>query len=176
MSVHTAAQFFAGFEEMAAIAPGDLKDEDFLRVMVKHVPKATAADFEKYLAAWQAQKEAEADEYLAEAETARLDLELFQGLPKGTSFRDAVAAKAAEGHPRALAYLAEWNDPRHHARMALLDAAVDAHPAWRREGGVYVQDPDIEGPSDDVGLVDWFQRTHPRNAAAIEARFSQSAA
>lgn len=175
MGSHTAAEFFAGFEELAAIDPDKLTDADFARVMVKHVPKASGGEVTQYWAAWQAEKEAEAAEHFAEAEDAKLDLEMFEGFPSGTPFRDVVIARAAQGHPRALAYLAEWNSPAHDARMALLAAAVEAHPAWHREGDSFVQDTNIDGPEDDTALVDWYQRTHPREAAAIEARFSRGA-
>jgi hypothetical protein len=96
-------------------------------------------------------------------------IEIMSGLPRGTVFYDACVIKAAQGHALARQALNKMNSREHRTYNALFDAAVDAHPGWKRddnEQGVYVKSKD-DAPEDHA-LVEWFQTTYPREARAIE--------
>ena len=87
-----------------------------------------------------------------------------------TSWIDAVRMVAGRGDAEAQVILADLESPAETISRALFEAAVEAHPAWCHEGRHFVFDADIGGPEDDVSLIDWFQRTHPREASAITKR------
>jgi hypothetical protein len=95
---------------------------------------------------------------------------IFSGLPN-MPFREACIRKANVVGPdgdAARRWLAYWATPEYRRGEALMDAAVAAHPKWHGpdENGVCTVD---EGAPEGADLVDWFQRTYPREAARIEA-------
>lgn len=100
---------------------------------------------------------------------------VFEGLPEGTTFDDACRIKAEAGDEFAIAWLAQINSPEYRTRMALLNAAFDAHPDWAREGDHirFVGTGEMPATLDETALIDWFQTHHPDRATQIEASISE---
>jgi len=94
---------------------------------------------------------------------------MYDGLPPGTTFGEAVEIKAAQGDQWAIAYLAFEKSPARRIYCALADAAYAAHPQFeqRDDGVIYWLGGEGNGPT-EAALIDWFQRNHPAEARAIE--------
>ncbi|WP_238297431.1 hypothetical protein, partial [Methylobacterium soli] len=95
-------------------------------------------------------------------------------IPEGTAWIDAVRVVAETGDAEALAYLNKLESPASRCHYALLEAAADACPCWRRDAGHFICDEAVPGPHTPEALVDWFQMNHPHDARAIEARFEEA--
>jgi hypothetical protein len=93
---------------------------------------------------------------------------IFEGLPDGTTLAEAAKIKAAQGDPVALSYQAHANSSEYRIQCALWEAAVDAHPDWKKHNNrSYRWKGQGEAPSTD-SMVDWFQLNHPAQAREIE--------
>ena len=151
--------------------------ETNLRCFYEHYPSMTVQQHNRVIDEVANNLIDEAARVIARAQDLKAYVELMQDLPVGTLVGDAVRIRAAEGNPLAQS-LIEWFDFDAYGRMFLLDeAAVAAHPEWivhRR--GVYSR-AEPNGPTGnderDTTLIDWFERTHPRQAAAIKRRCGQ---
>ncbi|WP_377005985.1 hypothetical protein [Bosea vestrisii] len=132
------------------------------------IPDAPPDDLRRELAEVAIKMKAEAEENASRQAQMESADHLFDGMPDDMSFEEAVRIKAEAGDLTATAWLRALNSPDHVGRMALLDAAVEAPPGWRREGLRYVRREGSDGPVYDVSLVDWFKRTYPREAAEVE--------
>jgi hypothetical protein len=142
-------------EEIDKVSPGITRDE-------------VAAALERMLALAHFEREQQDLEFQRQMRDSEEMGAIFDGLPPGTTFLEACQLKAADGDLTAAAHLRQMESPQSRVRAALFDAAVDAHPAWRRDGRYSVRDESIEAPDDDISLVDCFQRTYPREASEIE--------
>lgn len=117
----------------------------------------------------------QADDEAAEEDEARERAQIEElvemcrrhGLPEGMAMGDALHLMAERGEPAAIALLAGMETPAYRTSEALVEAALAAHPAWTREGEHWTLADEATGPVSDDDLVDWLQRTHPREARAI---------
>jgi|GEM_PF-2674123 len=99
---------------------------------------------------------------------------IHEGLPAGLRFREACQIRATGTGPvadLAQQYLTWFDSREYRVREALVEAAMKAHPYFERD----VTRPHIwhytapgDGPDEET-LIDWFQRTHPARARAVEA-------
>ncbi|KWV50481.1 hypothetical protein AS156_14240 [Bradyrhizobium macuxiense] len=95
--------------------------------------------------------------------------ELLDGMPKGTTVRQAAEIKAKRGDQLAIAFLAHINSPEVRIGEALWRAACEADPRWSKRGeGAYAWKGKGEPPSGEM-MIEWFQTTHPTEARRIEA-------
>lgn len=81
------------------------------------------------------------------------------------TFLEACRVGATAGDKEAATCLAALESPEARIRDALVEAAVEKHPDWRRDGKFIV------GPDDEVGtagLIDWYRLNYSAEAAAIE--------
>ena len=139
-------------------------------LLVEHFPTATTG--EKYRAIETMRLDAEArladkDRELAEF---KAKLRMFEGLPKGIKFLEACSIKAAQGDRDAQEFLRQMKSPEHRRQEALAQAAAIAlgFQPDKSEPGVYSWPGPGKPPVRDVaGLVDWFERAHPREARAV---------
>jgi len=157
-------------------------DEDarvrlFLREGAERFPKMIK---DELAAAIEAHKLEMAAELEAEEEKLR-ELEFMMAfcakhnLPRDVSWAEGVRMVAERGDPEAQEILRELNSPDRAVADALLRAAVEAHPAWSCEGRMFLFNPEVGGPEDGLSLIDWYQRTHPRDASAITDRILSAA-
>jgi hypothetical protein len=109
------------------------------------------------------ERQAQAERELKQCDA---EIEIFSGLPDGTTFYEACVIKAAQGHALAQYALRQMNSREHRVYDALFDAAVDVHPGWTRLKDGHFEKSDSAPEADD--LIEWFQRTHPRKARTIE--------
>src|SRR5258708_5383464 len=101
---------------------------------------------------------------------------IFDGLPEGTTFGEAVNIKAAQGDPIALSYQDHTNGLEYRTRCALWQAAVEAHPDWNTpDNRRYRWTGQGDAPSTDV-MIDWFQTNHAAEARAIERAMEEESA
>lgn len=84
------------------------------------------------------------------------------------AFGDAVAIKAAQGDPVALKWERHLNSRQHKLDTALLAAAVELHPAWRRNDDGTIEKIDDAAP-EEAALVEWLYKDHPDRAREVEA-------
>lgn len=92
--------------------------------------------------------------------------EILAELPETTTFAEACQIKAKQGNALAQRYADYFNSREYRVLQALGDAAADAHPGWKREEkGHYEKDG---GAPEGNELIEWFQKTHSREARAIE--------
>lgn len=151
------------------------KLETMLLKIADRFPDLTNEQMERALAIAVDEMERRGREALREAEELGVMASVFDGLPEGTTFDDACKIKAEAGDEFAIAWLAQVNSPEYRTRMALLNAAFDAHPDWTREGDHirYVGAGEMPATLDETALIDWFQTHHPDRASQIEASISE---
>jgi hypothetical protein len=111
-----------------------------------------------------------------EADVQRMHAErdLILGIKQGLenlTFEEAVKIKAARGDPAAIDWLARGNRRQVRLEFALCTAAMDMHPErWLRVcEGQYIWRGEGEMPNVDA-TVEQFQKEHPMEARAIEAK------
>jgi hypothetical protein len=99
---------------------------------------------------------------------------MFEGLPDGTTFDEAVNTKAAQGDLWAIGYLAFEKTPARRTYCALVDAAYAAHPQFetRDDGVIYWLGDEGNDPS-EAALIDWFQKNYPAEAREIERKIEK---
>jgi hypothetical protein len=131
-------------------------------------PHATRAEIGRAIKIAQHDLRQEGAEWEREAD----DLERLRaevgGLKPGETLGEKGQAMAAEGDERARQILASWNTHKARVNNALIDAAAEKHPDWKRTkiGWKYVGKG--EPPMNMRGVVDWYQREHPHEARRIE--------
>lgn len=114
----------------------------------------------------------ELDEEVAAEQRALDQMQLagtvFDGLEnQGLTLGQAATIKAAQGDAVAIALLAKLNSRPCRLGTALFEAAAEAHPGWERVDRGYRWMGVGEPPTVNA-TIDWFQMTHPGEAAAIE--------
>jgi hypothetical protein len=116
------------------------------------------------------QEQEEIEAHCKELDTA-LGVMKRAGLTETGSYRDALHILAAQGDTEAIQQLEHAASDDSMVFMALFEAAVEAHPAWRRESeGHFLRDEDVEGPTSPESLVDWYQTNHGRAASQLETQ------
>jgi hypothetical protein len=79
---------------------------------------------------------------------------------------EACRIRALEGNAYAQGLVDYFASRKYNVGCALLEAAIDAQPGWRRnDDGSFNKDGDA--PDEDA-LLDWYQKTYPSEARAIE--------
>lgn len=150
---------------------------DFLQIGAKRFPKMMKDEFEAAFTAYKVERDAERailEEQLAELEFM-IAFNSKHNIPQDMPWAEAVRMVAERGDPEAQAILREMDSPEAAVDHALMEAAIDAHPAWRRHVDGYLFNPEIGGPEDSYSLIDWYQRTHPHDASAITDRILNAA-
>ena len=96
---------------------------------------------------------------------------IFEGHPLEITLQEAAEIEAAAGNDIALALLEQFGSRKQRVFDALFEAAVDAHPDWRRDSPGHYSNLTGAPLEDNAGteLVEWFQTNHPKQARAIEA-------
>ena len=148
-----------------------------LRCFHEHYPSMTVQQHNRVIDEVANNLIEEAACVIARAQDLKAYVELMQDLPVGTLVGDAVRVRAAEGNPLAQS-LKESFDFDPYSKLYLLhQAAAAAHPEWvvLRQGVYRRAEPNGPTGKDerDGTLIDWFERTHPRQAAAIKRRCGQ---
>ncbi|MGF3026697.1 hypothetical protein ACQVP2_28245 [Methylobacterium aquaticum] len=140
-------------------------------------PAAAAAAVLEAINVIQSDDEAAAEDEARERAQIASMVEMCQrhGIPEGMAMGEALRLMAGRGEPAAIALLAEMESPAYRTREALAEAALEAHPAWTRDGEAWTLAEGAAGPASDDDLVDWYQRTHPRKARAITDRIGGAA-
>jgi hypothetical protein len=105
--------------------------------------------------------------YERQIERTRRNIQMLEEFPKGTTMIEAATIKAKQGDPWAQQYLDWRNSREQRLYCAMLEAAVDLHPRWERDG-VTFRKLDDEAPEADE-LVEWLYKNHPQVARKIEA-------
>ncbi|GJE00032.1 hypothetical protein [Methylobacterium isbiliense] len=148
----------------------------FIKEGAEKFPKAKREDIAEAFAAYQleVQQEREEDERQAAELEAMIAFNNKHSIPPDMPWNEAVRMVAERGDPEAQGILRDLESPEATVADELLNAAVDAHPAWSRDGRYFTFDPEIGGPEDGPSLIDWYQRTHPHEAAAITDRIVSS--
>jgi hypothetical protein len=82
-----------------------------------------------------------------------------------------TALPALRGRKRPLHTM---NDPMFRLTKELEDAAIDAHPGWRKIDDHIIEQDELAPDGDK--LIKWFKKTHPRKAARIEREFTRGIA
>jgi hypothetical protein len=115
-----------------------------------------------------------ADQKRREAEQAAKEQAIMAGLPDGITFGEACRIKAAQGDPLAERYADFFNSKPYRLFIALCHAAVERHPGYRHTGKHSFRKIYPAAPDEDE-LVEWFQKTWPAEARAIEAAIDDAA-
>jgi hypothetical protein len=111
--------------------------------------------------------EADVQRFYAERD---LILGIKWGLDKTLTLEQAAKIKAARGDQAAIDWLARRNSRQVRLKTALCTAAMDMHPErWLRVGRDYIWRDEGEMPNVDA-TVEQFQKEHPAEARAIEAK------
>jgi hypothetical protein len=159
--------------EVVALLRKILKDQgpiDPTDAVAERFPHLTVDQYRRALDVWQAEIEVECEEATRKYEKDMRDCEeaehIFEGLVD-VNFGEAVAIKAAQGDPIALKWQRAMATKESRTRSALLDATVDLHPDWSREGHIITWNGVGVMPSEDQ-MLDWIQMNHPKIARAIE--------
>lgn len=114
----------------------------------------------------------EAAELERRATQRAAEVELFEGCPDGTTFRQACEIKAAQGNKLAQQYVSWWESRQYRIEDAILDAAIGAHPGWERgEQPGHFKKLDDDAP-DAEALIEWFYKNYPVQAREIENRIT----
>ncbi len=166
--------FDQAFDETSEDASPNDQSRDLFRQLAKRFPKARKEHLE---AAWKDyQFEREVERQADEEALADLEMMLTflakHNIPENTPYGAAVRAVAATGDPEARALANDLERPAGRVFIALLAAAVDAHPYWSRDGEHRFWPHGEGAPSTPEALVDWFQVTYPRRAREIEDRIA----
>jgi hypothetical protein len=116
---------------------------------------------------------AEKAERDAEYQHERADIvecmKIFADLPPGTRLLDACRIKAARGDALARKHLDRLTSPQALRWGALVDAAAELHPGWKRCGdGCWAKQDDAPA---EHALVEWLYAHHPKVARRVEASF-----
>jgi len=154
--------FLRSIEDQAGDRPGKIAG-----IVGEKFPTCTVGDMKRAFETLAMEERERAAELLRESEQITLQMRVFEGLPPDTEFIDACRIKAAAGDWQAQRLLAEMESPEYRRREALGHAAYLAQ-GWKEDPA----DPDAliwPGPGkppemEGAELVDWFQRTHPRQA------------
>lgn len=175
----TRAELVTHLREVLEIIPPEIAGDGAL--LTQHISDVTEARFPGVPAALvlealrvirfdnDAVQEDEIREHarLTEVFWTMIEMRQRHAISEDTPMGEALRLMADRGEPAAISFLAQTNNPAYRSRVALVMAAMDAHPAWSRNGEEWVLDGDASAPVTDDDLVDWYQRTHPREARAI---------
>jgi hypothetical protein len=152
---------------------------DANEALAERFPELQLEDFARAIEVLKHEYEAEAEKsFQQERELARmLTLLKRHRIPSDMPWNEALRVAVSRGDEEATAYLAELESPEHQRTLrvlaALMNAAVDAHPAWSRTNREWCYHEDVAGPETPEALIDWYQLTYPREARAIEDTASQ---
>jgi hypothetical protein len=142
---------------------------DIGAMLAKHYPHATDAEIERAIEAAAHELEAEAERQMAQADALERLMALVGKLEPGQTIGQKLRIMAARGDKRAQRILDSWNTRERRVSDALFEAAAAKHPDWRQDGNAWRYRGPTK-PEDDPAaqVIDWFQRTHPREARRIE--------
>ncbi len=159
--------------EMAEIMLGwDIKGPDDMgRLMKEHFPHARQAEVKRAVEITVFELRERARREQAEAAAMRALQKLDSDVPdtEADTLGGKLRVKAARGSRQAQAILDRWNSREDRVATALFEAAADRHPDFTRADRGWRYSGKEQLPDDvSAWLVDWFQRTHPREARAIE--------
>jgi hypothetical protein len=110
----------------------------------------------------------EGDEFFRESDDLERLMAVVGELKPGQTVGEKLQAMAAEGDERARQILASWNTREARVNNALIDAAAEKHPDWKRTRNRWKYIGKGEPPGNMRGVVDWYQREHPHEARRIE--------
>lgn len=150
--------------------------EDIFRAIDAKYPELSGEQLQQAALAAKDELEERAKEHFSEADMLDHLKSIYDGLPEGTTFEEAVAIKAERGDLVALAIQRQLSSVEHRTHSALLEAALDAHPCVVRvkERAFKWIDPQKPYPG-ETALIDWFQTKYPQRAREIERHFESSA-
>lgn len=176
--VYRTVDIVAGIRAYFDVLTDDEADQDiergglgFMKFLADKFPKAYKEDIVRAWAVYQdefRQEQLEDEAEIAEGEAMCRIMERAEATPHMT-YGDALRKLAAQGDAEAIQRLLNLGSPEGDVFMALFEAAVTLHPAWKEDKpGSFSCDEEQGGPTTPEALVDWFQATHPLQASRIE--------